>query len=450
MSKPVERYATSTPSGRPLRSGGAIITVHWSDGDKSMHPANRLLNSLPKPDGSLNYYVKILPDDSRYRNYLSKLSAMFAEAMKIPQGNGAVMLKFLPEGYALYDQVSSKPGGANKETRMYMFGHPSGRKYRTTYEFLPHLLWLATDGTHDRSRCECELCTIRSMGLLLSHTRNKSTKKLTPERIRAMARMALAKAEKEEDRKIGAPWYRLGEIVQYLYRRPGEPTVYEPALVVSRPELHDNEASVDKELQEQRETEGYSLYALHKNRIIRDVKEKDILPWLARTRVSKKPGGRLGKMLQSWSVFDRCGQIEDAVEYNGLFLGAEKIWKDEAVRLVPVEDDGDNANDSKEKDIKEEILVIEKILLYGGDRLTISGSLFEPGNPEFQRVIVPNRVSAQRNWKLSHRWDEETTVEVDALAGRWYSDTVCRWRSLREADVQTRVASRHAVFSTPL
>ncbi|KAJ3159394.1 hypothetical protein HDU86_001712 [Geranomyces michiganensis] len=40
----------------------------------------------------------------------------------------------------------------------YIFGHPSGSKFRSTTEFMPHLAWLVSDETHKASNCLCKLC----------------------------------------------------------------------------------------------------------------------------------------------------------------------------------------------------------------------------------------------------------------------------------------------------
>ncbi|KAI8810419.1 hypothetical protein BJ742DRAFT_888419 [Cladochytrium replicatum] len=43
-------------------------------------------------------------------------------------------------------------------TDAFLYGHPSGSKYRSTNEFLPHLLWLIEDDSHDYRNCTCKLC----------------------------------------------------------------------------------------------------------------------------------------------------------------------------------------------------------------------------------------------------------------------------------------------------
>ncbi|KAJ3014339.1 hypothetical protein HKX48_005215 [Thoreauomyces humboldtii] len=40
----------------------------------------------------------------------------------------------------------------------FIFGHPSGSKFRSTTDFLPHMYWLVTDETKDHTTCPCKLC----------------------------------------------------------------------------------------------------------------------------------------------------------------------------------------------------------------------------------------------------------------------------------------------------
>ena len=52
------------------------------------------------------------------------------------------------------------PPAAKQRKEVYLYGHPGGRKnrYRSPSDFLPHLLWLATDETGDKKNCTCKLC----------------------------------------------------------------------------------------------------------------------------------------------------------------------------------------------------------------------------------------------------------------------------------------------------
>lgn len=50
--------------------------------------------------------------------------------------------------------------GSNERQDAYLYGHPLGRRkrYRSPAEFFPHLLWLCTDESGDVDNCSCKLC----------------------------------------------------------------------------------------------------------------------------------------------------------------------------------------------------------------------------------------------------------------------------------------------------
>jgi hypothetical protein len=78
-----------------------------------------------------------------------------------------------PENYRLFEHCrvspkSLRPGNAtskysNERRDYYLYGHPGGRKkrYRSPADFLPHLLWLATDPDEipNHDRCDCKVRT---------------------------------------------------------------------------------------------------------------------------------------------------------------------------------------------------------------------------------------------------------------------------------------------------
>ena len=78
----------------------------------------------------------------------------------------------LPEGYTLYehrrelDPNQPEGKGKGKDRReFFLYGHPGGRRkrYKTPVEFLPHLVWLATDESGDPENCGCLVCTPNDM-----------------------------------------------------------------------------------------------------------------------------------------------------------------------------------------------------------------------------------------------------------------------------------------------
>ncbi|GIZ41257.1 hypothetical protein CKM354_000456900 [Cercospora kikuchii] len=52
-------------------------------------------------------------------------------------------------------------GGQNDRQDAYLYGHPAGRRkrFRSPNDFFPHLLWLCTDESGDPDNCSCKLCS---------------------------------------------------------------------------------------------------------------------------------------------------------------------------------------------------------------------------------------------------------------------------------------------------
>ncbi|KAJ3286522.1 hypothetical protein HK104_008991 [Borealophlyctis nickersoniae] len=73
-----------------------------------------------------------------------------------------LLLKQLPDGYALYSFANDTPvtGGENppqtKKIHL-LYGHPTGRAFRSPNEFRPHVEWLLSEDPN--SVCRCRLCT---------------------------------------------------------------------------------------------------------------------------------------------------------------------------------------------------------------------------------------------------------------------------------------------------
>ena len=56
--------------------------------------------------------------------------------------------------------METDPSGIKQRRDLYLYGHPGGRKkrFRSPSDFLPHLLWLATDESGDKRNCACKVC----------------------------------------------------------------------------------------------------------------------------------------------------------------------------------------------------------------------------------------------------------------------------------------------------
>lgn len=58
-------------------------------------------------------------------------------------------------------KTKTHAGGGNDRQDAYLYGHPLGRKkrFRSPADFFPHLLWLCTDESGDPDNCGCKVCS---------------------------------------------------------------------------------------------------------------------------------------------------------------------------------------------------------------------------------------------------------------------------------------------------
>ncbi|KAK5165577.1 uncharacterized protein LTR77_009106 [Saxophila tyrrhenica] len=68
-------------------------------------------------------------------------------------------------------------GGGNDRQDAYLYGHPAGRKkrYRSPGDFFPHLLWLCTDEGGDPDNCGCKICSPEDLDDVVPNTKPKAT-----------------------------------------------------------------------------------------------------------------------------------------------------------------------------------------------------------------------------------------------------------------------------------
>ena len=67
--------------------------------------------------------------------------------------------------------------GGNDRQDAYLYGHPAGRKkrYRSPADFFPHLLWLCTDESGDPDNCSCKICSPDDLDELIPGAKAKGT-----------------------------------------------------------------------------------------------------------------------------------------------------------------------------------------------------------------------------------------------------------------------------------
>lgn len=267
----------------------------------------------------------------------------------------------------------------------YLYGHPQGRKkrYRSPADFFPHVLWLATDKDGDPRNCSCKVCApfgedeapetiVKDEGATAAKkemkkdnapTTNLSSTAQTsgpasgsrssitvPSKPAPQANLLNRSPEQELDGDPNSGFiYRTGELVWFNRGHAWG------LAVISRRRIENNTA--------QYLVQPLSHPITHPAAQIND--QESIRPWLAwsvpHTTINQLnnmafddvPWERIiqfgqgdpqvdGSILAakvidgSYSLYDRIEKAVVApgeVHYNGMFLGAEKIWVGEPVRL---------------------------------------------------------------------------------------------------------------------
>ncbi|KAI9728207.1 MAG: hypothetical protein M1828_004668 [Chrysothrix sp. TS-e1954] len=100
-----------------------------------------------KENKDQNFLLAALPENYRvFEHVKSKVSEKDGKTHKIAKSHAA---------------------GGNERQDAYLYGHPGGRKkrYRSPAEFFPHLLWLTTDQRGDSDNCSCKFCSPEELDL---------------------------------------------------------------------------------------------------------------------------------------------------------------------------------------------------------------------------------------------------------------------------------------------
>ncbi|KAK9449595.1 uncharacterized protein V1518DRAFT_266656 [Limtongia smithiae] len=142
-----------------------LLDVAWSDGIHSAHPP--LSDCTPPANPSrdtCNYYRRLARSTApaTYALYETKLGAAVATAADPELATNFLgclfVLSALPSGYALFEHCKRNKHDGPMRVDVYLYGHPSGGRFRSPNEFVPHLLWLLSDVSRDRDNCGCCLC----------------------------------------------------------------------------------------------------------------------------------------------------------------------------------------------------------------------------------------------------------------------------------------------------
>ncbi|TVY55127.1 hypothetical protein LCER1_G003358 [Lachnellula cervina] len=368
------------------RSDGQLEIITRSGIREPNQPTTTQLNDTPDASGNVDCYRKIEPDDAKAVDWRRKLGGMYMHLLGGREwADRNYIVSELPEGYVLWEHVKynakklaedkkdkgKHSAGVYERQDAYLYGHPHGRKkrYRSPADFFPHMLWLYGDEeAAGEEPVKIEAAVKKEVKLVpVASAAPKSAPAPAPAPSRPTYQSSLnIQATKTAEQKLdGDPSGK------YLYR-PGELVWFNNVVnwrlgVISKRGLQNNKPR-------------YLIQPLsnpfqHQAYQIKD-DENSIRPWLAwsvpNTTVpaiqnltydqvpweqvvrGEHDGGQSrdyvvdGSILaakvidSSYSLFDR---IEGAlagpneIHYKGMFLGAEKIWVGEPVRLrVPGND----------------------------------------------------------------------------------------------------------------
>ncbi|KAG4437177.1 hypothetical protein IFR05_007333 [Cadophora sp. M221] len=292
------------------------------------------------------------------------------------------------------DGQKNKPhNGIFERQDAYLYGHPEGRKkrFRSPADFVPHLLWLESDKDGDRANCSCKLCSPDKDDEQPAEVKREETKEdpqsrpnttpqvvipyanpqalaasvsnppppPKPEPTPVVSKTAGQSAEQLHDSQAGGAYlYRPGELVWWENQPANN---WRLGIIAKRGLLNNKPRYLIQPLSNPLQPQPTRILD----------KESSLRPWLAwslpNTTVPALQNlafeavawdrvvsqGQFdqsqirdyvvdGSILAargidaSYSFFDR---IEKAltgpgeVHYNGMFLGGEKVWVGEPVRL---------------------------------------------------------------------------------------------------------------------
>ncbi|KFY11042.1 hypothetical protein V492_04705 [Pseudogymnoascus sp. VKM F-4246] len=440
------------------------VTVARSDGRTEFLQNGSLVpnepprkDETPGPDGSIDFYLKLQENDPTALDWKRKL------------GGTNFILSELPKDYVLWQhrRVKAKNGKANADSARqdtYLYGHPNGKgRFRSAQEFYPHLLWLACDQENDSfQNCSCKYCFSDRMAGTEAITKPTQPEALTKpldgraEPPKAATPTPLAKesamrskpraaqplktktAEQESDSDPANDFiYRPGEIVWFSKRT----SAWGLSVVLKRG-IQNNELRYL--------VQPLSHPASHPAAVVRN--RDCIRPWLAwsvphptiaqireltydQVPWDRVVNGEFGKgdaevdgsilaakaINESYSLFDRVDlpTAPGEMHYKGMFLGGEKIWVGEPVRLM---------GRTKDEIV---ILVVNQMIertVDAASAVTIVGDIYK-----FIEMPMPAEYADRQNWPVNAdlpmrvNADLSFRNQVSADAGR---NTWCEWRLL--------------------
>lgn len=307
-----------------------VITLPFSDGVPDGVPPTKLERPPTEANAQYDYNRLVQQDDPKYQRWLKTLGGHVQVALGRSGGDDAVLAS-LPENYTLIEHCKSADNTSQPRRDAYLYGHPSGSRFRSINEFVPHAIWLATSATRDKDECGCRFCSGaarspaasrvgRGGGTPGSAARRKKAAAPSGQSSAALARIQQARQQMHDDLKPTAHVYRTGEVVL----KGGVAHLVHAC-------LPGDDAERPVSLSEALHKHRYRLVRLNDDEPARvEAMHHELQPYLSRPDTNFKTSSAIGLQTIRKGGTDPGGPV-----YLGWYLGPERIWLDDIVRMSP-------------------------------------------------------------------------------------------------------------------
>lgn len=391
-----------------------LIKIEWSDGVSGTAPEN-ISYEHPRPGTDFDYFRIIQEDDPKHIRWMTALGTFLRSETVLKDTDKDYRLFGFPQDYTFLEHCKSQGADKKYRTDSYLFGHPSGARYRSLNEFMPHLLWLACNTTHDVSKCTCKLCgghKSRSDTSVRRRAPVKQRRLLSGMSEISKAIMCKAQSEMTEDLQISAFTYRIGEVVMRNS---------DPFLVAGRSFVSENVNDLATDAQNPARKHTYDLFLL-KEPYSRfdDIPSDTIAPYLPSRPPDDVPEPVLvhtASPIAKFNIESSGSASLPGPSYVGWYLGAEKIYHKDLVRLAS----------SSSTDV--DIMQLSHIYLNTETGVVCArGDILTLGNESDQTRddrVVPSAVrefaiAKQQNARFLNDAGLEFEVALSEIIGRFY------------------------------
>ncbi|CCG83178.1 Cryptic loci regulator 2 [Taphrina deformans PYCC 5710] len=334
------------------------IKIEYSDGVAGSAPPHKA--SLPPKSGSFDYYRSLDTNEIKWARWLKTLGAVLKSETALKENPHEYALADFPENYTLLEHNKYQGEGKKPRTDMYLYGHPSGSRFRSINEFIPHMLWLAKDKQHSPKTCGCKYCPGSGTAPMTSRSRSGKVKPVyTGMSEMGRTQMERASTEAERDLHEYAPVYRIGEVVV----KDGHQYIVADSIG------EDDPRTLAKAL----ENHTYTLLDVESpHQRLEQVPHAQISPRLAKSNVDttiEHEVSRSASPIAKFSLQPTATQPTGLPGpcYVGWYLGPEKIYRNDLVRLTPVSNSG-----------AQDILLISHIILdVSANTIKVRGDIFQ-------------------------------------------------------------------------